>query len=166
MNWHEKFFGMVDLVKSWSHDPSTKVGAVIVDEENNVRSVGYNGFPRGVWDDQPERYERPIKYKWTEHAERNAIYAAARHGTPMDGCIIYVGWFPCADCARAIVQCGIKHVNIDGRKYKGNSAADQRWAEDFFVAEHILLEGDVEFTILDIENGEWYERKSTVSEID
>lgn len=152
MYWNRRFFDMVDLVASWSRDPSTKVGAVIVDEEHNVRSVGFNGFPRGVDDDVEERWEnREVKYKYAEHAERNAIYAAARHGCPVEHCTMYLGWYPCADCARAIIQAGIERVFIDGRKYSGTSDRDARWAKDFEIANQMFLEADIEVLIINID---------------
>ena len=155
MKWHKKFLDMVDLVSTWSRDPSTKVGAVIVDKQNNVRSVGYNGFPRNVDDNKMERWEdRPTKYKFVEHAERNAIYAAARHGTPIEGCKMYLGWYPCADCARAIIQVGIKRVIIDGRKYDGTSERDERWAEDFRIAKEMFTEAEVSVYIIKKEHFE------------
>jgi dCMP deaminase len=93
-----------------SKDRSTKVGAVIVDSDENVRSVGYNGFPRLIDDEVEERHQRPAKYSWTEHAERNAIYNAARIGISLEGCKMYVTLYPCVDCARAIIQAGITDV--------------------------------------------------------
>ena len=141
---------LVDHISTWSRDPSTKVACVIVDRKNNIRSLGYNGFPRYVSDDVPERWQRPIKYKWTEHAERNAIYAAATHGTPIGGCTIYLGWYPCADCARAIIQSGIREVIIDGRRYDPDSATirDARWVEDFEVAKEMFTESEIKVVIV------------------
>ena len=81
--WDNRFLSMAKLIATWSRDRSTKVGAVIVGPNREVRSVGYNGFPRGVNDAIESRYERPGKYDWTEHAERNAIYNAARYGGPL-----------------------------------------------------------------------------------
>jgi dCMP deaminase len=138
MEWHEYFFEMCKLVSQKSKDIHTKAGCVIVGPDNGVRSTGFNGFPRGVIDKvtQPdyfsalatesakkkdveeqqkkvyERTQRPEKYIWTEHAERNAIYAAAKTGTPLDGCRIYVTGMPCYDCCRAIIQAGIKEVYL------------------------------------------------------
>jgi dCMP deaminase len=73
---------------------------VIVRSDRLIRSVGYNGFVRGVDDDIASRHERPAKYSWIEHAERNAIYNAARFGVPLTGATCYVNWFPCIDRAR------------------------------------------------------------------
>lgn len=150
MHWHKKFSDMVTLIASWSKDPSTKVGAVIVDNEHNVRSIGYNGFPRDVNDDNEERWERPEKYLWTEHAERNAIYAAARHGTPIENCVIYLAWYPCADCARAIIQAGIKTVYINNKKLTGDTEKDERWKDHFRVSETMFNESGVDIITLDL----------------
>jgi dCMP deaminase len=118
--------GLARHVATRSKDRSTKVGCVIVGPDNEIRATGYNGFPRGVDDANQARHERPEKYLWTEHAERNAIYNAARIGTPLDGCRAYLPWFPCMDCARALVQVGI--VELVALKPDLN---DPKWGEDF-----------------------------------
>jgi dCMP deaminase len=106
--WDKRFVELAILVAGWSKDTSTRIGAVIVGADRAVRSLGYNGFPRGVDDSIQARYERPLKYLWTVHAEENAILNAVRNGVSLDGCIIYLNGFPCTPCARAIVQCGIR----------------------------------------------------------
>ena len=108
--WTAYFMNMAELAAGMSKD-TTKVGAVIVGSKKEVRSTGYNGIPRGVRD-LKERMVRPQKYLWTEHAERNAIYNATLHGTSLEGTTLYL-WganHPCPDCARAIVQSGIKKI--------------------------------------------------------
>ncbi len=110
MSWDARWIELVRLVASWSKDRSTKTGCVIVDSRNVLVSIGWNGFPRGVLDELEERHERPAKYDLTEHAERNAIYNAAAKGNALAGCRLYVNWFPCAECARAIIQSGITHL--------------------------------------------------------
>lgn len=106
-NWNQRFFEMAKLVSSWSKDPSTKVGAVIVNELNQVLSIGYNGFPRGVNDD-PSRYaDRSLKHSFVLHAERNALDNAF---TDVRGASLYVTHFPCNECAKGIVQKGIKKL--------------------------------------------------------
>src|SRR5262245_49631273 len=107
IDWDSRFMRLAEHIGGWSKDRSTRVGCVIVGPNREIRSTGYNGFPRGVEDLVDERHSRPAKYKWTEHAERNAIYNAARIGVSIDGCAMYVPWFPCMDCARAIVQSGL-----------------------------------------------------------
>lgn len=111
MNWNEYFLGIAEQVKLKSKDQSTQIGSVIVGQDNEVLSTGYNSFPRGLIDDKPERQERPEKYFWFEHSERNAIYNAARIGVSLKDSTIYItSGLPCMDCARGIVNSGIKTV--------------------------------------------------------
>ena len=114
MKWDDYFMTMVYLVAMRSKDESTHVGAVIVGPNNEIRSTGYNSFPMGINDDVPERQERPEKYFWFSHAERNAVYLAARVGIPVEGCTMYTNGIPCTDCAFAVIQAGITEVVVDG----------------------------------------------------
>jgi len=115
-NKDDVFMTMVYLVASLSKDQSTHTGAVIVGPDNEIRSTGYNGFVRGLNDYKPERQIRPEKYLWFEHAERNAIFNSTLMGVSLKGCRIYLSGLPCMDCARGIVQSGIKEVvaDVDG----------------------------------------------------
>jgi len=120
MTWDEYFIRQAMLIAEKSKDPSTKVGCVIVGEDNEILSTGFNGFPRGVEEGKfvklytpiSQRWERPEKYKWVEHAERNAIYNAARNGIRLKNARAYLNWepVPCSDCARAFIQAGIKEI--------------------------------------------------------
>ena len=111
MNWNEYFLEIAEVVKLKSKDQSTQIGAVVVGEGRNVLSTGYNSFPRGLDDSLQERQERPEKYFWMEHAERNAIYNAALEGISLKNSTIYLtSGLPCMDCARGIVNSGIKIV--------------------------------------------------------
>jgi len=105
-----KYMEIVDATAKLSKDASTKVGALILGPSFEVRSIGYNGAPRGCSADEDNRNQRPEKLFWFSHAELNAITNAARVGTPLDGCFLLVTHPPCMDCARAIVQAGIKVV--------------------------------------------------------
>ena len=106
-----KYMEIVDAIAKLSKDQSTQVGALILGPSFEVRSVGYNGAPRGCSADEDERgVTRPEKYFWFSHAELNAITNAARVGTPLGGCTLIVTHPPCMDCARAIVQAGIIEV--------------------------------------------------------
>ncbi|MFA5396483.1 MAG: deaminase [Methanogenium sp.] len=147
MNWHEYFFSLVEVIKAKSKDPSTKVGCVIVGSDNEVISTGFNGLPIGV-KETTVRQCRPVKYLYYEHAERNAIYLASRRGIPK-GARIYLEWFPCADCARAIIQVGISEVFIDGRKYDpyNPTEADTRWRESMDAAKEMFFEAGVNVLI-------------------
>ena len=106
-----KYLKIVDAIAKLSKDASTKVGALVLGPSFEVRSLGYNGAPRGCAADEDERGRtRPEKYFWFSHAELNAITNAARVGTPLNGCALLVTHPPCMDCARAIVQAGIVFV--------------------------------------------------------
>lgn len=106
-HWNDRFLALAHHVAGWSKDPSTKVGAVIVDPQKRVVGMGFNGFPRGV-DDDPARYaERALKYKLVVHAEANAILNAT---ASVVGCTLYATLFPCHECAKLIVQAGIAKV--------------------------------------------------------
>jgi dCMP deaminase len=122
-------------ISGWSKDRSRRVGAVIVGPDNEVRATGYNGFPRDVDDDVPARHQRPAKYAWTEHAERNAIYNAARVGVSTHGCTIYVPWYPCMECARAIVQSGISLMVAQRPDH-----SDPTWGDSFRMVDELFEE--------------------------
>jgi len=134
--WDNYFMELARHVATLSKDASTKLGCVIVGPDNEVRSTGYNSFPRGINDDDPARQERPRKYFFFEHAERNAIYNSARMGTALKGCRIYCAWPPCADCARAIIQSGIVEVVI-------GSEPREDWAENMIAGREMLSEAGV-----------------------
>jgi len=106
-----KFVGVAKAAAALSKDPSTKVGCVVVDDDGSVLSLGYNGFPRGV-DDLPQRYaDRDTKLIFVAHAESNAIAQAARHGVRLLGStMVLTALYPCMNCAKQIIQAGIKRV--------------------------------------------------------
>lgn len=148
-SWDFKLLSLAELVASWSKDRSTKVGAVIVDSQNRILSTGYNGFPIGVDDEVEERHERPMKYFYTEHAERNAIYAAAKNGVSLEGATMYLLWrYPCADCARAIIQSGIKNIVAYNRDFPGKK---MDWDVHFTAAIKMLSEANINLRFVDHE---------------
>ena len=105
--WSERFMELAEHVAEWSKDPSTKVGCVIVDKQNRVVSLGFNGFPRGI-KDLPTRYKnKETKYLFVAHAERNALDNAP---LSVEGCTLYSPLLPCNECAKSIIQKGIKKV--------------------------------------------------------
>lgn len=118
ISWEEYFMGLAHLSALRSKDPNTQVGACIVDQDNKVVSIGYNGMPRGCNDaDFPWEREGGFldtKYAFVVHAELNAILNSPR---PVNGCTLYVSLFPCNECAKAIIQCGIRTVVYDSDKY-------------------------------------------------
>lgn len=105
--WADRFLELAEHIGEWSHDPRTKVGAVIVDDKNRVVSIGYNGFPRGVLDKEDRYNDRPTKHLFVCHAERNALDNAP---LSVEGCTMYVPLLPCNECAKSIIQCGISRV--------------------------------------------------------
>ena len=119
ISWDEYFMGIAMLSSYRSKDPNTQVGACIVNDRNKIMSVGYNGFPLGCSDDEfpwertGEMYD--TKYPYVCHAELNAILNS--RGSNLEGCKIYVALFPCNECAKAIIQSGIREVVYNSDKY-------------------------------------------------
>lgn len=134
---------MATEIGSWSKDRAHQVGSVIVGSANQILSTGYNGFPRGVDDEVDERHERPAKYDWTEHAERNAINNAARFGVRIDGSDIYTSLFPCIACARSIIQVGIETVVTSEP-----NTEHPRWGREFILATEMLKESGVNIRLI------------------
>jgi len=118
ISWESYFMGIAHLSALRSKDPNTQVGAVIVDEDKKVVSIGYNGFPKGCDDDTypwtSEGSTLESKYAYVVHAELNAILNSPRS---VKGCTIYVSLFPCHECAKAIIQSGIKCIVYESDKY-------------------------------------------------
>ena len=139
--WDDYYLEICKVVAARSKDPNTHVGCVIVGPAHEIRTTGYNSFPRGIRDDIPERFERPAKYHWIEHAERNAICNAARCGTPLEGCTIYVEIMPCMDCGRAIVQAGIKEVVVSASRMSQYSS--EFYNQQFGMVETLFAEAAV-----------------------
>lgn len=145
--WDRRFMALAQQIATWSKDPSTKVGAVIVDAHRRIVSMGYNGFPRGV-EDLPERLnDRAQKYPRIVHAEPNAILNATRS---VKGCTLYVTPFaPCSECAKLIIQAGIKRVVIS------LSAAEtsNRWADSTRIGWEMMDEARIDVGYIGQEYG-------------
>ena len=148
-DWDSRWMALAQLVATWSKDRGRKVGAVIVGPDKEVRSTGFNGIPRGVNDDVEERHDAETgeKYLWVSHAERNAIYNAALLGVSTKNCTIYVPWYPCIECAKAIVQAGIAKIVCFEP-----DLADSNWGRDFEKSLIILGEGNVVTKLVDQKN--------------
>ena len=145
--WDRRFMEVAFLVASWSKDTSTKTGAIVVGPDREIRATGYNGLVRGVDDDKPERMERPTKYDFFEHAERNAIYNACLTGTSLKGCVMYATHPPCTDCARAIIQSGIKTVVTNELEVR-NDITSQTWRDKLEYSRQMFEEAGVEYIVL------------------
>ncbi len=142
-SWDQYFMTMAHLVAMKSRDPSTKVGAVIVGPDNEVRATGYNGLPRGVKDTEERYLDREYKYMACNHAEENAILHCARVGVSAKGCILYTPWIPCSRCAKSILQAGIIEVIYDDN-FPGNLIEKQRgWAKSIEISKELMLEAGV-----------------------
>jgi len=163
ITWHRRYIQMAGLVAQWSKDPSTKVGCILVNPASQVVvATGFNGFARGIEErnmvEEPDKHgsthlysdglnsrwlTRPEKYLWVEHAERNAIYNAARNGQATLGTIAYMNYNPhciCPDCARAIIQAGIIQVIGPNRAFPGKGI---QWMDELQIAEQMLQEAGV-----------------------
>ena len=139
MTWDEKFLGLLPHIAEWSEDESSKHSAIIVDKRNRIIATGYNGFPRGV-KHEAERQVRPAKYEWFAHAEQNAMDNAT---CDLEGGVLYCDFFPCAGCARSIIQKGIRRVCVPEGGLE--SELVHRWADSQGVARQMFRESGVEF---------------------
>ena len=133
--WDQRFLKLAEHISGWSKDPSTKVGCVVVGVDREIRSTGFNGFPRGISDDLERLSDREKKYPLICHAEENAIMHAARIGLSLKGCTAYVTWPPCTRCARSFIQAGVIEV-----VYPAGSEVPERWMPDFEISTQMLDE--------------------------
>ncbi len=140
MNWDEYFINIAEQVKLKSKDKNTQIGVVIVGKDNEIVSTGYKSFPRGIDDNIDERQEKPEKYFWFEHAERNAIYNAARIGvSTLDTTMYMTCGISCADCARAIINSGISKIILRS----GRGATNPKWQESAERSNQMFKEAGV-----------------------
>jgi len=140
MNWDEYFINIAEQVKLKSKDEKTQIGVVVVGKDNEIVSTGYNSFARGINDDISERQDRPEKYFWFEHAERNAIYNAARIGVSTLGTTMYMTCgMSCSDCARAIINSGVSKIVLR----KGKGAKGDKWDESSIRSMKMFKEAGV-----------------------
>lgn len=137
--WAGRMLRLAKEVASWSKDQSTKVGAVITTNEGAPVSWGFNGMAMGINDNVPERHQRPEKYKWMCHAERNAMDLAPR---PLNDCVMFVTFSPCSSCAQSIIQRKIKTVVIDS-EFTADKMPD-RWQDDMITAVKMMKEAGVD----------------------
>jgi len=135
MSWHNRFLILAREVSYWSKDPSTKVGAIIIDSKRRIVGTGYNGFPRGIADTTDRLNDRPTKYAPVVHAEANAILNSTR--VDLDDCVLYVTHFPCTGCAKLIIQAGIRTVVVP------DSAGVETWAEEQAKAQDMFVEAGI-----------------------
>jgi dCMP deaminase len=146
-----QFFELADQAKTKSCDKHTKLGAIIIDINGNVLIESCNTMPTGI-KITDERLERPIKYQYIEHAERNACFYASKHGIKLEGTIMCMSCnpIPCTECARAIIQSGIKM--IIGRDIE--NVASKKWDDSCNFALDLLKEADIIIVFIN-ENGKF-----------
>jgi dCMP deaminase len=137
-NWDVRFLRLALHIAQWSKDPSTQVGCVVVGPDREIRSTGFNGFPRGIADTSERLGDREKKYPLVCHAEENAIMHAARIGVALKDCTAYVTWPPCTRCARSLIQAGISLI-----AYPDRLEIPERWREDFTISNAMLAEAGV-----------------------
>lgn len=143
--WDKRFLGMAHReVKEWSKDPSTKVAAIIIDSDNNVRAVSYNGFPKGIKDDE-RLNNRELKYSLVQHAESNSISTCAKLGIKTDGCSIAITNFPCSTCMGLLINAGIKKVITS----KPTEDYLSRWKESIDLSKELMEEAGIELVMID-----------------
>tara|TARA_B110001454_G_scaffold103797_1_gene97731 strand:+ start:84 stop:554 length:471 start_codon:yes stop_codon:yes gene_type:complete len=144
--WGNKYMHLAKEISTWSKDPSTKIGAIVVGEHGQILSQGFNGFPRGIKDSEDRLNNRERKYELVVHGEMNAIYNASLNGISLKGGIMYVYGLPiCNECAKGIIQVGIKKV-VAMRPEKYNSD----WDKSNKNAEALFSEAEVMY-LIDIE---------------
>ncbi len=141
--WDVRFLNLAHEVASWSKDPSTKVGCVLV-KDKKVVSLGYNGLPAGVEDSLERLDNRAIKYEITVHAEVNAVTTAALHGVSTNGATAYVTFHPCSRCAAVLINAGISTVVVSAHTVDAD-----RWLDSFRLAASLLNEAGIGHEIVD-----------------
>mgnify|MGYP005989624427 CR=1 FL=1 len=140
--WDKRFLDLAEHIASWSKDPSKKIGAVAVGAQGQILAQGYNGFPRGI-NDLAFRYEdREEKYKLVVHAEMNVIYNASYNGVSLNDSTLYVYGLPvCHDCAKGIIQVGIKNVMMSNKVFP----IGKRWEESWMTTQKLFKESGIHY---------------------
>ena len=124
--WDERFMKLAREISTWSKDPSSKIGAVIVNDERRILATGYNGFPRGIADTEERLNDREQKYPRIVHGEMNALMNALYSGVSVKDATIYVWGLPvCSECTKSVIQSGIKRVVITPTEHSPKKWQDQ-----------------------------------------
>lgn len=143
VKWDNRYMEMAKQVAAWSKDPSSKIGAVAVDNKGKILTTGYNGFPRGIEDSESRYNDRALKYEIIVHAEMNAIFNATYNGVSLDGSTMYVYGLPCCNkCALGIIQTGVNRVVMDG------NPDDERWKDSWELTKTLFDEANVKWEFI------------------
>ena len=147
--WTKRYINIAKEIASWSKDPRTQVGAVIVGDKGQILSQGYNGFPRGIDDSDERLNDRPTKLKLVVHAEMNCIYNASFSGVSLQNSTLYVYGLPvCSECAKGVIQVGVKKV------YMCHPVPiDDRWSESAKETFEMFKEAGVEYSVIPRDSG-------------
>tara|TARA_B100000287_G_scaffold233633_1_gene219972 strand:+ start:7225 stop:7677 length:453 start_codon:yes stop_codon:yes gene_type:complete len=146
--WDERYLALAKQISQWSKDPSTKIGAIAVGEKGQVLAQGFNGFPRGIDDSDDRYYNKETKYKYVVHAEMNVIFNATYNGVSLDGATLYITGLPaCSDCAKGIIQVGIKRVVME------KTELPEHWQDSCKFTEKLFQESGVEYVFISTNNG-------------
>jgi dCMP deaminase len=141
--WDNRYMNIAREVSQWSKDPSSKIGAVAVDNKGHILCTGYNGFPRGIADTEERLNNRDLKYSMIVHAEMNAIFNATYNGVCLDGGTMYVSGLPCcSNCALGIISTGIKRVVMEG------DPTNERWKSSWEMTSALFNEANVEWEFI------------------
>lgn len=144
LDWR-RFLATAYQVAKHSPDPSTQNGALLINDNGVLMGADFNRFPNGV-EYKPERWERPLKYDFIEHAERNVIFQLARGGMKTNGLIMICPWAACSDCARAIIQSGVKMLVTHKQAH---DRSPDFWRKEIEVAMMMFKEAGVEVVMYD-----------------
>jgi len=144
-SWDKKYIRLAREISSWSKDPSKQIGAVAIGEKGQVLAQGYNGFPRGIEDNDERLNHRQTKYKYVVHAEMNCIYNATYNGVSLNGSTMYIYGLPvCSECAKGLIQVGIKRVVSTPI----TDATPETWVESTKLTKEIFQEAGVEYDFI------------------
>ena len=144
-NWDKKYIRLAREISSWSKDPSKQIGAVAIGEKGQVLAQGYNGFPRGIEDNDERLNHRQTKYKYVVHAEMNCIYNATYNGVSLNGSTMYIYGLPvCSECAKGLIQVGIKRVVSTPI----TDATPETWVESTKLTKEIFEEAGVKYDFI------------------
>lgn len=139
LKWDKRFLELALHVAQWSKDPSSKVGAILVDKKRRIIGTGYNGFARGVYDIRDRYNDRDLKYKFVCHAEVNCILNAIKS---TEGSTLYCTMFSCNECAKVIIQAGITRL-------VSSPPLDERWQASYDISKTMFNEAGVEYLFIE-----------------
>jgi dCMP deaminase len=143
--WDTRFMRLAREIADWSKDPSSKIGAIIVNDRRRILATGYNGFPEGIEDTEERLNNREEKYPRIIHAETNALLNALKNGVSVEGATLYVYGLPvCPDCTKSIIQAGIKRIVMSPDPYVVISPWTEKWDK---VSKSMIIEtGNIQIT--------------------